>query len=104
MLRREGRGSPHRRPVMGIYPVTESIVLPPVARDCVMGTFFRSRCPICKTQTKLALITPGSSGFMIRTFQCPTCKEIQQRVAALPDPMKSREMAGWIRSELRTPT
>jgi hypothetical protein len=28
----------HHRPVTGIYPVTESIALPPDARDCIMKT------------------------------------------------------------------
>jgi hypothetical protein len=27
----------HHRPVAGIYPVTESIALPPDARDCIMS-------------------------------------------------------------------
>jgi hypothetical protein len=27
----------HHRPVTGIYPVTESIALPPDARDCIMS-------------------------------------------------------------------
>jgi hypothetical protein len=52
----------------------------------------------------LARITPGPSGFDIRTFECPTCDHVHQRVAELIDPMKSREAAGWLRGELRVPT
>jgi hypothetical protein len=49
----------------------------------------------------LARITPGS-GFGIRTFKCPVCEEIHQRVIA--DPMKSSTTAAWLRGELRAPT
>jgi hypothetical protein len=49
----------------------------------------------------LARITNGPSGFGIRTFECPACDHIHQRVV---DPMKSRETAGWLRGELRAPT
>jgi hypothetical protein len=40
----------------------------------------------------------------IRTFRCPACEEIHQRVIEFADPMKSRTTAGWLRSELRAPT
>jgi hypothetical protein len=72
-----------------------------------MSAFHRSPCPKCKTMTMLARITPGpsgSSGFDIRTFECPACNDVHQRVVALADPMKSRETAGWLRGELRAPT
>jgi hypothetical protein len=52
----------------------------------------------------LARITPGSAGFDIRTFECPACEEVHQRVVALGDPMKSPETTGWLRGELRAPT
>ena len=94
----------HHRPVTGIYPVTESIALPPDARDCIMSTFYRPPCPKCKTMTMLAGITSGTSGFDIRTFECPACDHVHQRVVELADPMKSRETAGWLRGELRAPT
>jgi hypothetical protein len=51
----------------------------------------------------LARITSGPSGFDIRTFECPACDDVHQRVVER-DPMKSRETAGWLRGELRTPT
>jgi hypothetical protein len=52
----------------------------------------------------LARITPGFSGFDIRTFECPACDHVHQRVIALVDPMKSRETARWLHGELRAPT
>jgi hypothetical protein len=54
--------------------------------------------------TMLARITPGSAGFDIRTFECPACEEVHQRVVALGDPMKCLATAGWLRGELRAPT
>jgi hypothetical protein len=53
--------------------------------------------------TTLARTTPGMSGFDIRTFQCPACDRVHQRVVETLDPMKSHEIAGWLRSELRAP-
>jgi hypothetical protein len=64
----------------------------------------RPPCPACQTRTLLARITPGPSGFDIRTFECATCGTVHQRVVELVDPMKSRETAGWLRGELRAPT
>ena len=69
-----------------------------------MSTFYRPPCPKCKAITMLARITPGFSGFDIRTFECPACDNVHQRVIALVDPMKSRETAGWLRGELHAPT
>ena len=85
-------------------PVTESVVLPPDARDSIMSTFHRPPCPKCKTMMMLARITPGSAGFDIRTFECPECDHVHQRVVELVDPMKSRKTAGWLPGELRAPT
>ena len=51
----------------------------------------------------LARITPGASGFDIRTFECPACDLIYRLVVELIDPMKSLEMAGWFQG-LQTPT
>jgi hypothetical protein len=65
---------------------------------------FRPPCPACQTRTTLARITPGPSGFDIRTFECPTCDHVHQRVVELVDPMKSRETLGWLRGELQVPT
>jgi hypothetical protein len=70
-----------------------------------MGVFYRPPCPKCKTTARLALITLSSSGFDIRTFKCPVCRHVYQRVEELiDDPMKSQEISGWLRGELRPPT
>jgi hypothetical protein len=52
----------------------------------------------------LARITPGPSGFDIRTFECPACDHVHQRVTEFVDPMKSKETARWLLSELQAPT
>jgi hypothetical protein len=64
----------------------------------------RPLCPACQTRTMLARITPRPSGFDIRTFECPECGSVHQRVVEFVDPMKSFETAGWLRGKLRTPT
>jgi hypothetical protein len=70
-----------------------------------MITVHEPRCPKCKRAiTILARITSGASGFDIRTFKCPACDHVHQRVVELFDPMKSGELAGWLRGELRAPT
>jgi hypothetical protein len=69
-----------------------------------MGFISRPPCPKCKTMTMLARITPGSAGFDIRTFECPACNRVHQRVVARVDPMKSTITAGWLQGELRAPT
>jgi hypothetical protein len=53
--------------------------------------------------TALAGVTPGTSGFDIRTFEYPSCDLVHQRVVDLSDPMKSAETKGWLRGELRAP-
>jgi Zn ribbon nucleic-acid-binding protein len=68
-----------------------------------MITFYRPPCPKCKATATLARITPGRSGFDIRTFECCACGHIYQRVVALVDPMKSKETTGWLEGELRAP-
>jgi transposase-like protein len=67
-------------------------------------TFYKPPCPKCKATTTLARITPGRSGFDIRTFECRACDHIYQRVVALVDPMKSKVTTGWFLGELRAPT
>jgi hypothetical protein len=62
------------------------------------------RCPKCQTTLMLARITPGASGFDIRTFECPACDLVHQLAGELVDPMKSLELAGWFQGELRAPT
>jgi len=64
----------------------------------------RPLCPACQTRTMLARITPGPSGFDIRTFECLACAHVHQRAVELVDPMKSPETARWLRGELHAPT
>jgi hypothetical protein len=64
----------------------------------------RPLCPACQTRTMLARITPGPSGFDIRTFECPACELVHRVVVEIFDPMKSLETGGWLRGELRAPT
>jgi hypothetical protein len=52
----------------------------------------------------LARITPGPSGFDIRTFECPACDDIHQVVVDLADPMKSAKTNGWLHGQLQAPT
>lgn len=52
----------------------------------------------------LARFTPVSASFDIRTFECPACDRVHQRVVALADPMKSRKTAGWLPGAWRAPT
>jgi hypothetical protein len=61
-------------------------------------------CPACQTRTVLARITPGPSGFDIRTFECPACDHVHQAVAELADAMESRKTNGWLRGQLQAPT
>jgi len=63
----------------------------------------RPRCPKCQATLMPARITPGASGFDIRTFECPACDLIYRLVVELIDPMKSLETAGWFQG-LQTPT
>jgi len=52
----------------------------------------------------LARITPGPSGFDIRTFECTACRTVHKIVVSLIDPMKSTETGRWLEGELRAPT
>lgn len=64
----------------------------------------RPPCPACQTATMLARITPGPSGFDIRTFECTACDHVHQLVVKLIDPMKSTETGRWLAGDLRAPT
>ena len=37
-------------------------------------------CPKCTAQMYLARIAPGTSGFDLRTFECPRCQHIETAV------------------------
>jgi hypothetical protein len=62
----------------------------------------RPRCPKCQTRLMLARISPGPTGFELRTFECSKCDHVEQIVIA-SDPMKSVAV-GWFAGELPPPT
>jgi hypothetical protein len=62
----------------------------------------RLRCPKCQTRMTLACISPGPTGFELRTFDCAGCDHVEKIVIAL-DPMKSGDV-GWLVGELQPPT
>ena len=62
----------------------------------------RLRCPKCQTRMMLARISPGPTGYELRTFDCSKCDHVEQIIMAL-DPMKS-EAVGWFAGELQPPT
>jgi hypothetical protein len=59
----------------------------------------RLRCPRCQARMTLARISPGPSGFELRTFDCSTCDHVE-KVAIASDPAKSGDV-GWLVSELQ---
>jgi hypothetical protein len=62
----------------------------------------RLRCPKCRTRMMLARISPGPTGFELRTFDCSKCDHVEQ-IAIASDPAKSGDVA-WLVGELRAPT
>ena len=50
---------------------------------------------------KLAQISPGPTGFELRTYDCANCAHVEKIVIAL-DPMKSGDV-GWLVSEVQPP-
>jgi hypothetical protein len=62
----------------------------------------RLRCPKCQTLMTLARISPGPTGFELRTFDCSRCNHVE-KIAIATDPMKSGDV-GWLVSELQPPT
>ena len=62
----------------------------------------RLRCSTCQTRMHLAQISPGPTGFELRTFDCASCGHVEKIVIA-SDPMKSGDV-GWLVGELRPPT
>ena len=97
----------HHRPVTGIYPVTESIVLPPDVRDYIMPSlavlFDPSRvaiqphcCPRCLGPMVLTHIKPSRIGFEKRTFQGVNCDHVDKIVT-------ETQSMKWRSSRLRAP-
>ena len=62
----------------------------------------RLRCPKCRTRMMLARISPGPTGFELRTFDCSKCDHVEKIVIAL-DPSKSGAV-GWFADEPQPPT
>jgi len=50
---------------------------------------------------RLARISPGPSGYDLRTFECSKCEHVLKEMIAT-DPMKS-DKAGWLAGELKKP-
>jgi hypothetical protein len=94
----------------GRLPVTESFALPPDPRWNAMTDYPAAipllaiqqlRCPKCRTRMRLARISPGRTGFELRTFECAKCDHVEQ-IAIASDPMKSGAV-GWFTGELQPP-
>jgi hypothetical protein len=49
---------------------------------------------------RLARISPGPSGYDLRTFECSKCEHVLNEMIAT-DPMKS-DKAGWLAGEKKT--
>jgi hypothetical protein len=62
----------------------------------------RLRCAKCRTRMMFARISPGPTGFELRTFDCSKRSHVEKIVIAL-DPMKSGDV-GWFGDELQPPT
>jgi hypothetical protein len=60
------------------------------------------RCPKCRTRMTLTRISPGPTGFELRTFDCSKCDHVEQIAIASDDPMKS-DAVGWFTGELHPP-
>jgi hypothetical protein len=91
-------------------PVTESFALPPDPGWNAMTDYPAAipllaiqqlHCPECRTRMRLARISPGPTGFELRTFECAKCDHLEQ-IAIASDPMKSGAV-GWFTGELQPP-
>src|ERR1035437_10513838 len=60
------------------------------------------RCLKCRTRMTLARISPGPTGFELRTFACAKCDHVEKIVIA-SDPIKSGDV-GWLVGELQSLT
>jgi hypothetical protein len=59
------------------------------------------RCPKCRTRTMLGHISPGPTGFELRTFDCAKCDHVEKIVIA-SDPTKSGDV-GWLVGDVQPP-
>lgn len=90
--------------------MTESFALPPDQGWNAMTDYPAAipllaiqqlHCPKCRTRMRLARISPGPTGFELRTFECAKCDHVEQ-IAIASDPMKSGAV-GWFTGELQPP-
>jgi hypothetical protein len=58
-------------------------------------------CPRCRTRMMLARVSPGPTGFELRTFDCSKCDQVE-KIAIASDPAKSGDV-GWLVSEVQPP-
>jgi hypothetical protein len=61
----------------------------------------RLRCPQCRARMMLARISPGPTGFELRTFDCAKCDHVEKIVIA-SDPTRSGDV-GWLVGDLQPP-
>jgi len=62
----------------------------------------RLHCPKCRARMTLARISPGPTGFELRTFDCSKCDHVE-KIVIVSDPMKSGDV-GWLVGEVQPPT
>ncbi len=63
----------------------------------------RPHCPKCDARMSLAKMTPGPSGFDIRTFECSGCLHVHVAITEA-DPMKSDAVLWLAGHDLKSPT
>jgi len=66
-----------------------------------LAAIARLHCPKCHARMTLARISPGPSGFELRTFDCSSCDHVE-KIAIASDPMKSGDV-GWLVGEVQPP-
>jgi len=59
----------------------------------------RLRCPQCRARMMLARISPGPTGFELRSFDCAKCNHVEKIVIA-SDPTRSGDV-GWLVGDLQ---
>jgi len=62
----------------------------------------RLRCPKCRMRMMLTRISPGPTGFELRTLDCSKCDHVE-KIAIASDPMKSGDV-GWLVGKLQSLT
>ena len=60
------------------------------------------RCPKCRTRMMLGQVSPGPTGFELRSFDCAKCNHVEKIVIAL-DQTRSGDV-GWLVGDLQPPS